>query len=193
MSKATSWDYYLGTAALNLVCQMSVYWLLYAPLHSLSVIFPVIEPCRLPCSPPLGKNEVNHNARCVGCPPWALFSLEELESCGRTLCVELHWPRVQEMCSVCSCFPQPSNAVCLGLCGTQSYFSLIPVFQDYLSGVLLLNSCQLFFLVRKSEVRNDLYHHLDDVTSPFLFQLLVSSLFSPSFQLVSSILFSLKC
>lgn len=105
MSKATSWDYYLGTAALNLVCQMSVYWLLYAPLHSLSVIFPVIEPCRLPCSPPLGKNEVNHNARCVGCPPWALFSLEELESCGRTLCVELHWPRVQEMCSVCSCFP----------------------------------------------------------------------------------------
>ena len=55
-------------------------------------------------------------------------------------------PRGGVVQSACSGFSYPLNAICPGLCDARrACFSLTPVFQDLLSGVLSMNSCQLFF------------------------------------------------
>ena len=67
------------------------------------------------------------------------------------------------MRSACSHSSYPSNAGCLDLCGARG------VFQPHLhvlgfSQWCLVNEVVSFLLVRGSEVRNNLCHHLGDVT-----------------------------
>ena len=55
------------------------YWLQDPPHFFLTIQFPVVKHCRFPCNLhevrlEWGSQEVTHNARGAGCPPWAPFS-----------------------------------------------------------------------------------------------------------------------
>ena len=74
-----------------------------------------------------GSHKVTHNA---GWGSWlsllgSLFLLEEMEAQRRLLDMKLCWPWGGAMQSTCSCFPYPSDAFSLVLCGC---FSLTPIF-----------------------------------------------------------------
>ena len=58
----------------------------------------------------------------------------------------------------------PSNEVFRGLCGPEGCCRRTSVFWDFHSGVLPMLVSLAGLLVKGTEFRNDLCHHLDDIT-----------------------------
>lgn len=144
-SKVTGWDYFLGTAGVNSVCQdkLIVKHLPTTDSQRLSL--------KIPCSPNIMKSEWgSHKVTPVLSvyPAWVLFSPWKNQRLREDLSIQYcAGPGGGAVQLICSCFSYPSNAVCLGLggmCVCWGYFKLTPVFR--ILSVLFLNSCQLFFL-----------------------------------------------
>lgn len=91
-----------------------------------------------------------HNAVC-----WEVSSHRFSFSTGGERCsgemshgAVLAWARGNA--SMCSCSSYPSDAFCLGLCGAGKCFILTTMFQDFLCGLLILNSGWVFLWGVKS-------------------------------------------
>lgn len=116
---------------------------------SLTVRFPVVEPCRIACNPVVGDQSrvfclVGHNAGggWAICPPWVLFSHWRSQRLRGDLSMRCCTGLGKEQCSqhVAASLTLLMQSVLVSV-EQGGCFSLTPMFWDSLTGVLFFHSC----------------------------------------------------
>lgn len=120
ISKATGWDYYLGTAGMNSVCR--------GPCAGCRKLHPLL--ChRFPCNPHVARSgrgfcKTSHNA-------WGKLVVhwknQNLRGDISTWC----FAGLETVRSTCRCLACPSDAISLGLYGAGGCFCLTPMFRIF--------------------------------------------------------------
>ena len=111
---------------------------------SITIIFPVFQPCRFLCNPYGGRLEWgllrrNHSTGGSGCSHWDLFThWRNSRLRGDLFSSALHRPG-EEKCD--QCVAATSASLSWSLWCMWWYVSLTPMFWDFLSGVLIIASC----------------------------------------------------
>ena len=166
-NQATGWDYYLGTAGMNSV-STKIPVLVIAPLFSITVTLPLVEPLQIPLQ--ILRGEIRVDAPIKTKNPWCW---EEVASCSTGLSfttggteaqgdLSRYWAVLENVVNLYM-FLLPSNALCLHLCGL-GVASVSPLCSRILLVVLcswIIVSCSS---CEGSKVRNNPCHHLGEVT-----------------------------